>query len=105
MIAICEANKMAIGIMQLSVELGLQSPRPVEMHGDNLGVLQWLANDMVSRSVKHIDVRYHAAREANRAHVRYTHVPGTTNVADIMTKPLPQVLLSRFRLALGLMEI
>ena len=101
MIAICEANNMAIGIMQLSVELGLQSPRPVEMHGDNLGVLQWLANDMVSRSVKHIDVRYHA----NRAHVRYTHVPGTTNVADIMTKPLPQVLLSRFRLALGLMEI
>lgn len=97
-------NNIAFGIKQQAEELGFeQSGIPVEMGADNQGVLKWITSDMVSRRVKHIEVRYLRAREMiKEGKVKYTHVPSADNVADIFTKPLPYPLFVKFREALGL---
>ena len=73
------------------------------MGADNQGVLKWLQTDMVSKRLKHIDIRYLRAREdVKEGRVKYTHVPSAQNVADIFTKPLPYPQFVKFREALGL---
>ena len=96
-------NNSATAVRQHAVELGLEEEGPVEMGADNQGVLKWLQTDMVSKRLKHIDIRYLRAREdVKEGRVKYTHVPSTQNVADIFTKPLPYPQFVKFREALGL---
>ena len=55
---------------------------------DSECALGLLANPQNTARSKHIDVKYHYARErALAGDVVFHHVPGALNVADILTKP------------------
>ena len=67
---------------------------PVTIFGDNqAAILITLSNlkDPVSHSKsKHMDIKFHWQREqVEKNEVRYEYVPSSKNIADILTKPLP----------------
>ena len=70
--------------------MGVPIDGPALMLGDNMSVV---LNTAVPSSVlkkKHCSIGYHRVREAIAARVlRFAHVPSTENLADILTKPLP----------------
>ena len=70
--------------------IGAKIDGPALMLGDNMSVV---LNTTVPSSVlkkKHCAISYHRVREAIAAKIlRFAHVPSTENIADILTKPLP----------------
>lgn len=75
---------------------------PIPMHVDNEGARLMAENCINNRKSRHIEVRYHAIRDwCKKLWLRIVHLPGTENLADIFTKPLGRVLLSKFRDVLG----
>ena len=58
---------------------------------DNQGAIKLLKHPIASMRSKHIDVIYHFARErVARQEVAFEYCATDKNVADIMTKPLPE---------------
>ena len=70
--------------------MGVPIDGPALMLGDNMSVV---LNTAVPSSVlkkKHCSIGYHRVREAIAAKIlRFSHVPSVDNLADILTKPLP----------------
>ena len=70
--------------------LGVPIDGPALMLGDNMSVV---LNTTVPSSVlkkKHLGICYHRVREAIAAKVlRFCHVRSEENLADVLTKPLP----------------
>jgi len=70
---------------------------------DNASAVKLAKNPEYHKRSKHVDVRYHFVREKfieGELHIK--HVPGTLQVADIMTKPLASVRFKELCNLLGL---
>ena len=84
--------------MRVGFDLGLVEFKcKVAVHLDNI-CAQFLANNPEgSRSVRHVDVRYHFTKEkiADQTVVVY-HIPSAQNVADLFAKALQSVLFWKF---------
>ena len=58
------------------------------MKNDNQGAIALINNPVKHRKSKHIDVRYHFARECNQDNnIVLEYVPSSNNFADMFTKP------------------
>ncbi len=76
--------------------------QPVKIYGDNQSALKLIKHPIASLRSKHIDVIYHFARErAARGEVKFEYIKTDDMIADIMTKPLPEGKLEKFREAMG----
>ena len=89
--AIVKAAAEALGIQSLAADLGWQVK--VQLRVDSSA-----AKAMVSRSgvgkVRHLEVRYLWVQDAlNRKRFELRKVPGKTNPADVLTKPLSQAVM------------
>ena len=73
--------------------LGVPVKGPSYLFGDNLSVVTNTTIPSSSLKKKHNAIAYHRVREAVAAGIlRFVHIPGSRNVADVLTKPLgPQV--------------
>ena len=64
---------------------------PSTVFNDNMGAIAMTYNPVHGKRGRHIHVRYLFCRDHTEAgHVEFAHIPGTENVADILTKCLPK---------------
>ncbi len=84
------AIKEAIWLKGFLEEIGFP-PWSIKLFCDNQGCIANLKNPLYSKYTKHIAVSFHFAREAiGKGQVDIRYVESAKNVADILTKPLPQ---------------
>lgn len=97
-IASSDAAKEAIWLKRLTQDITSEkSQLPVMLYLDNQGAKDTAYNSGINHRNKHIDIKYHFVREAiqnNKVQLKW--IPGETNVADILTKPLDKVKFQRF---------
>jgi hypothetical protein len=96
------AVKEALWLRKLMCDLGMGT-QPVKIYGDNQSALKLIKHPIASLRSKHIDVIYHFARErAARGEVKFEYLKTDDMVADIMTKPLSEAKLVKFRNEMGI---
>ena len=72
------------------------------MKSDNMGAIKAAKNHTATKHTKHIELHVHFLRERIQlSEVDITHIPGTDNPADLLTKPLPRCKLEEFRHRMG----
>jgi len=106
-IAASTACKEVTWIRRLVEEIlqGKLKIKPV-LYMDNAGAICLGHNDALSEKTKHIRYTYHFVRECIKDNILdLKHIPGTENPADMMTKPLPRILLERHSARIGLRSI
>lgn len=63
----------------------------VPISSDSQSAISLTVNEMVNRRTKHIDMRHHLCRDlVQKGIIEFRFCPGTDNIADVMTKPLPR---------------
>jgi Reverse transcriptase (RNA-dependent DNA polymerase) len=98
------AAKEALSIRKLLISLGTDlRGTPIKIYCDNEGAIKLLKHPIASVRTKHIDVIHHFARErVDRKEIKYIGCSTADNVADCLTKPLPQ---QKFELCRKLMGV
>lgn len=87
----CAATQEAIHLRRLLGDLGFPQEKPTVILEDNMGCICMSENPVMHRRTKHIDIKFHFIREAvERGDVILTFTPTSTQVADLLTKPLPK---------------
>ncbi|WVZ75915.1 hypothetical protein U9M48_023933 [Paspalum notatum var. saurae] len=92
-IAASEAAKQTVWIRKLIIELGVipNAESPVDLYCDNNGAIAQAKEPRSHQKSKHILRRYHLIREIlNRGDIKVCKVSTDANVADPLTKRLPQ---------------
>ncbi len=76
--------------MKPSREYGFAEQKPTPVYEDNTACIEWGNNVIGGRDrTKHIDIRKHFARDAiQNGHMKLVCVSTTSQLADILTKPL-----------------
>jgi transposase InsO family protein len=103
-----QATKEAIWLRRLLKELQIaeeegQAPAATIIYGDNQGAIALAKNPQFHARTKHIDVQHHFVREKQHSgEVDLQYVPTDQQVADGLTKALPQDKFEVFRSTLGL---
>jgi hypothetical protein len=82
------------------------SERPLELQCDNQSAIQLIKNPVFHQRTKHIDVRYHFIRELQeKGDINVTYVPTEKQLADPLTKPLPNPRFSLLRELTGIVAV
>jgi hypothetical protein len=72
-------------------EVRLPQPRPALLHCNNTAAIAIVKSTKGHKRGKHIALRHHYVRErVHEGDLILQHVSSKDNIADIMTKPLPQ---------------
>lgn len=101
--ALSDSCKEALWLQNLLSELHLRPRSPIPLHVDNEGAEALSRNPEHHTRTKHIDARYHFIRECVRdGDVKVHHVSTKDMVADMLTKPLPRVMLEKHRNLFGI---
>lgn len=104
-IATSEASKEIIWLQRLLngiLESDLQIP---VLQVDNASAVKLIRNPEFHQRSKHIDVRYSFVREKVAEKILdVVHIPGSQQVADIFTKPLPTPRFCYLRTLLGVTD-
>ena len=104
-IAASDAAKEAVWIKKFIAELGVVRSivNPVAIYCDNNGAIAQAKEPRSHQRSKHVLRRYHLIREIiGRNDVKIERVPTEQNVADPLTKPLPQKKFDSHVLAYGI---
>ncbi|KAL6348769.1 hypothetical protein AAG906_033425 [Vitis piasezkii] len=82
-------------ICSLLTELGVTLPTPPVIYCDNVGVIYLRSNPVFHSRMKYVAIDYHFIRDqVQSGALRVTHISSTDQLANVLTKPLPQ---SRFQ--------
>ncbi|KAL1213173.1 Retrovirus-related Pol polyprotein from transposon RE2 [Cardamine amara subsp. amara] len=101
-IAVCSAANQAIWLQRLVKEIGFNIEEGVKIYCDNKSAIAIAKNPVQHRRTKHIDIKYHFVREAEKKRViKLKYCPGESQVADIQTKPLSKSRFEDLREKLG----
>jgi hypothetical protein len=94
----CFAAQEVQWIRQLIAEIGIPlNKRPTTVYSDSQSAMHMAANPTAGRA-KHMDIKYHFAKEAvQRGVVKFQYVSTTEQAADGMTKGLPGPKTIQFR--------
>jgi hypothetical protein len=99
--ALSSATQEAIWLRRLLRDLGYEQDEPTTIFEDNQGCIKFVKNAKFSTGSKHIDVRKNYAGEAiTRKDIAVKYIPTKDMVADIFTKPLPQLPFEKHRSAI-----
>ena len=91
--ALSEATREISWLRQLLPDLGLPHDSPTTLWEDNKQTIGLVLNPEHHARNKHMDVKVHFVRHrASEGQIRVEYVPSAENTADVMTKPLGQVL-------------
>ena len=92
-IAACEAAKEGVWIRHFLDDLGIfpASVKPLDLYCDNSGAIAQAKEPRNHHKVRHIDRKYHLIRKiVKNGDVELCKIHTDANVADPLTKPLPQ---------------
>jgi hypothetical protein len=86
-----EGCKTLENLHLLMEDLGLPdvTTRPLgqPLYNDNKGAIEWSHGCNISKKLRHLNIREMAVRDAVEAKkVDIKHVPGHSNISDLMTK-------------------
>ena len=97
------AAKEAIWLRNLMREINSEELINATMvYGDNQGAITLTKNPKFHAWTKHFNIQTHFIREkVINGDIKLEYVPTERQVADGMTKPLPELAFARFREALG----
>ncbi|KAE8905448.1 hypothetical protein PF006_g33054 [Phytophthora fragariae] len=94
-----------VHLRQMLKELRVLQKAPTEVFVDNESAKKLASNPIFHQRTKHIDVRHHFVRErVQMKQIEVLRVPGSDNVADAFTKPLPRATFEKHRAAMALMS-
>lgn len=75
----------------------------VPLYIDNMSALKLTKNPEAHARTRHIDIRHHFVRElVEDKIIEPIWIPGTENIADLLTKPLPYSTFSKIVTTLGM---
>ena len=106
-IAITHAAKEATWLRHLLSELysPLVLRYPIILYSDNKSAIELVKNATFHSRTKHIAIRYHYVREAYNDGIIFLDHRGTDDMpADVFTKPLVRIKLTKFARLLGLSQ-
>ena len=105
-VAACEAAREGVWLQRLLRDINMVSERPLELQCDNQSAIQLIKNPVFHQRTKHIDVRYHFIRELQeKGDINVTYVPTEKQLADPLTKPLPNPRFSLLRELTGIVAV
>jgi hypothetical protein len=92
-IAVTHAAKEVLWFWSLAQELGFAQEHPTPIYCDNQGTVSCTHDPQHHSRMKHIDIRFHFIRNCvQKKLINVIHIPGTENVADLLTTPLARVM-------------
>jgi ribonuclease HI len=95
--ALSEAVQEALWLIKIFADLGWDI-KPVTLYEDNMSCMELTKNNKQHQRTKHIDIRYHFVRDAiKKKDIRMEYIETKEQVADMMTKPLTNALLTKFK--------
>ena len=98
LVTLSEGAKGVAFIRYLCEAIGFQQQPAIEAFEDNQSCIAIASSPLVSQRTKHLDQRYHFARElVLKKQLLVIYCPTADMIADMLTKPLAQVALERFR--------
>ncbi|KAJ3505815.1 hypothetical protein NLJ89_g7219 [Agrocybe chaxingu] len=101
--ALNRSCQQAVWMQEWMSEAGLEQTLPTKIYGDNKGSIDLAKNVKGITKAKHIHVKHHYIRErVSKGDVEVIQIPTESNVADILTKPLPRAAHEKFVHALQL---
>ena len=101
--ALSDSCKEALWLKNLLTELRLRPNDAIPLYVDNEGAEALAKNPSHHARTKHIHARYHFIRECvAEQEVELLHVSTTDMLADMLTKPLPCVMLQHHREMFGI---
>jgi hypothetical protein len=85
-----DATHEAIWLRRLTREIIGDQP-PVQIFGDNQGVLKLIKSGIVQVRTKHRDVKFQHVHDevTNKKTVAFDYIHTSRNIADFLTRPLP----------------
>jgi hypothetical protein len=96
-IALVEAVKEAIFLKQLLEDMGKSVLMPITIYCDNKSAISLSKNPVAHGRSKHIDIKLHFIRDViNQGVIQVEYVPTGENIADALTKSLPEPTHSKF---------
>lgn len=88
-LALSATTKLALFIKEFGGCLGLLTPAPAEIKCDNRSVVDLVTGQAITQRTRHMGAQLFFIRhQQQERNINVTHVPGTQQLADIMTKTL-----------------
>ena len=104
-ISMAAAANQAIWLSKVLADLGHKQSSPTELYCDNKSAIAIAQNPVQHGRTKHINVKFHALREAEKnLFIKILHCPTEVQLADLMTKGLPRSRLEMLRMKLGMFK-
>lgn len=101
--ALSDFTKEALWFKHLLTELHLTPQDAIPLHVDNEGAEALAQNPSDRLLTKHIHARFYFIRECIEAgDIKVLHVSTKDMLADMLTNPLPRVMLERHRTMFGI---
>ncbi|KAL6315072.1 hypothetical protein AAG906_030925 [Vitis piasezkii] len=102
-ISLAVVANQAIWLRKLLADLVQEQSSPIELYCDNKSAISITQNPIQHGRIKHINVKFHSIREAEKNSLVKLHYCSTNEqLADRMTKGLPKSRLEFLRLKLGM---
>ena len=87
--ALAETVREITWLRELLSDFDINFDGPVTLEVDSQSCIKMIDNEKFSNRTKHIDVRYHFAKESiQKNQITLQYVPTDINIADMLTKPL-----------------
>ena len=104
-IALSEACKEVLWIKEVTKHFEVEHNRPALVYTDNQSAIALVDNPKFSNRTKHINAKYHFIKDlVEKDEVMIRYHPTSTNIADMLTKPLGGEKIKQLRTLAGLEE-
>jgi hypothetical protein len=91
--ALTHIAKEVLLLRSLTQELGFAQKHPMPIYCDNQGTVACTHDLQHHSRMKHIDIRFHFIWDCvQKRLIDVMYLPGTDNVADLLTKPLTRIM-------------